>query len=355
MGRAEPVLATWVACLALVGPVVSAAAELVWPYSGAGTPPVRTADELESAIGVLQGWTESERRTGHADARIAAVSGQPGTDVRGRTMQQDLKEHYLSAATSARLDDLLVSARAQAAAHQDAALRDTLAEGQALVLTEVRRANLIGIYWSYQGDFLTQQQLIDVLAARLPPESRSAPPPEIRAALTAASAQLAAALTAAGSLPAQQAEEDKLRTDIQAVLAAYTQARTRLAGTVSASDRLKGIAPPTLERTSACPAPAPRTSGKDTPGFDPATHVSLADYYPAAMRRVDVEGSVVVAATVSAAGCPLKAEVEYGSGAPMLDEAALHYALDVRFLPAEHEQQPVQAIARFRVRFELND
>ncbi len=355
-GRAQPVLAGLAVCLCLAGTIPAASAP-AWRDSTAQIPPLRSADDLEAAITVLHdtAWSAPGPDTA-ADARtITQVSGQPATDVRGRTLQQDIREQYLTAVNSARLDALLSSARAQTAAHQDGALAETLAQGGARVVAEVHRGDLIANYWRYQGDFATQQQLLDDLQARLPPEGRGASPPELRAALMAASSQLEAALGASGSVMTQQAEEETLRTDLQAALAAYTQVRTRLAGTVSASERLKGIAPLSLERSTPCPPPAPRTSAKETPGFDPAVHVALADYYPPAMRRVNVEGAVVVAATISATGCPLKAQVESGSGAPMLDAAALHYALDVRFLPAEHEQQPVEATARFRVRFELAD
>jgi TonB family protein len=87
--------------------------------------------------------------------------------------------------------------------------------------------------------------------------------------------------------------------------------------------------------------------------FAPNNHADEL-YYPPALRRLDLEGFVVVAATISPAGCALKAEVYSPSGAEGFDQSALKWVLQATFLPAERDGQPIESVMRLGVRFQFN-
>jgi len=57
--------------------------------------------------------------------------------------------------------------------------------------------------------------------------------------------------------------------------------------------------------------------------------------------------------TISATGCPLKAEVYTPSGAAALDESALKWAVHATYLPAERDHQSVEAPLKLGVRFKI--
>jgi TonB family protein len=105
-----------------------------------------------------------------------------------------------------------------------------------------------------------------------------------------------------------------------------------------------------MERTAPCPPAPARTSGSAQPRA--ATNATDLDY-PDAMKKLDVEGFVILSATISFAGCPLKAEVFTPSGVPEFDQAALRSILGATFLPAERDHKPVQAVMRLGVRFQM--
>jgi len=306
--------------------------------------PIASAAQLQSRIDLL-------RR--HAAVTPPDYNGAP--DARGRTFQQDASEWLMSAPTAAELETLRNKARAQESAHQKAALSATLEQATALVQQEVYRGDLLRNYWANQARLQEQQRLLDGLQARLAEAERTPPAPEIRIAQEEAGRQLAAAASAANPAPAdQQAGTDKVRGALDAALSAYDTERARLAKVVGDSERARGIAPLALARSEACAPAASGTSGKPKPEFAPNTKPNELDY-PATMRRLSIEGVVVVAVTVSPGGCATRAEVYTSSGARQLDESALHWILSAQFLPAEKDQKPVESVARLGVRFRLAD
>jgi serine protease Do len=107
------------------------------------------------------------------------------------------------------------------------------------------------------------------------------------------------------------------------------------------------------KRTSSCPAPATGTSGKATPrlaGLPP----SLEDFYPISMRKLGIEGAVVLSLKVDATGCVTEAAVAGSSGSDDLDEAALRWAYTAPFLPAEKDGRPVEGTTPIAVDFSLS-
>src|SRR4029077_19871448 len=137
----------------------------------------------------------------------------------------------------------------------------------------------------------------------------------------------------------------------QPVFAAYNKERGQLAGLVSAQERSQDKTPLTRVREGPCPEPVP-PSGRDkaVPGRGFANAES---FYPAASRRQYFEGSIVIAADISATGCIEKAVVQASSGVAELDAGALELALQGTYVPAGHDNQGVASTMLFRIQFRL--
>jgi TonB family protein len=88
--------------------------------------------------------------------------------------------------------------------------------------------------------------------------------------------------------------------------------------------------------------------------FAPNSHADEL-FYPPELRRLDLEGFVVVATTVTATGCATRAEVYSPSGAQAFDESALKWALQATYIPAEEGGKPVESVMRMGVRFKMRE
>jgi TonB family protein len=108
------------------------------------------------------------------------------------------------------------------------------------------------------------------------------------------------------------------------------------------------------DRQSKCPPPAGKTSGKETPVLQPVT-TSLEEYYPRKLRRSGIEGAVVLAVRVDAAGCTVASAVTGSSGLDELDEAAQRWIETASYFPAEHQGQPTEAVTHVNLKFVLQD
>jgi TonB family protein len=344
------------ACLLLAAVLPPArATHLDWMPENSPAP-CTSAQQLESRIDSLRKsvWTLYQQEFTEAP------------DVRGRTLKQDVDEYLMAPASVARLEGLHTKAQAEERAHQDAALKETLAEASALVQLEVYRGNLINEYWYRQTRMGEQKSVYDALEARLPATAR-AQAPELRAAYAEAATQLTAALSAVNpTADEQHANTDKVHAAITAIYASYNTQRQQLGGTVGAAERASGVAPLMLTRSEPCP-PAPAGTAVSAQPAPTPISVSIkparfapnnrADelFYPPQLRRLDLEGFVVVATTVSASGCATKAEVYSPSGAQAFDESALRWALQATYLPAERDGQAFESVMKMGVRFQMRD
>ena len=76
--------------------------------------------------------------------------------------------------------------------------------------------------------------------------------------------------------------------------------------------------------------------------------------YPAAARRLRLQGTVVLRVTVSDSGLPLNIRVVQSSGASILDQAALKVVRDWTFVPARQGDEKISAAVDVPIRFVLN-
>jgi TonB family protein len=316
-----------------------------------------SAQQLESRIDALRKgvWTLYQQEFTEAP------------DVRGRTLRQDVDEYLMVPATASRLQALHGKAQAEESAHQDAALKKTLNEAGVLSRVELHRGNLINEYWYRQTRLGEQQRVYDALEARLPATQRTGEAPALKAAYTEAGTQLTAALAAVNpTLDQQNASTDKLHAALTAIYASYTAQRQELGMAVGEAERANGVAPLALTRTEPCPSlPTGAAAGAQPPPVSGAVAVKPARlapdnradelFYPPQLRRLDLEGFVIVATTVSATGCATKAEVYSPSGAQAFDESALRWALQASYLPAQQDGRPLESVMRMGVRFKMRE
>jgi protein TonB len=106
--------------------------------------------------------------------------------------------------------------------------------------------------------------------------------------------------------------------------------------------------------SSADAAAGPARGGATTgPRYDAAYLSNPPPPYPAAARRRNVQGRVLVYAVVAPNGACARAEIRQSSGHPILDEAALEAVRAWRFVPATRDGSPVAAGVEIPIFFRL--
>jgi TonB family protein len=82
---------------------------------------------------------------------------------------------------------------------------------------------------------------------------------------------------------------------------------------------------------------------------------SLQEFYPPALLRRAVEGTVVVSLKIDTAGCPTAFAIAVSSGDEAFDEAALKWAETTSFLPGEKAGKAITSSTPLAVVFVLAD
>ena len=105
-------------------------------------------------------------------------------------------------------------------------------------------------------------------------------------------------------------------------------------------------------------ANAPKASGEAQPVIGPSFNAAYLSNpvpkYPAAARRLKLQGTATVRVLVSPEGRPRSVTLSKTSGTRILDEAALEAVQKWSFVPARRGSRPVAAEVDVPVRFRLN-
>jgi len=120
------------------------------------------------------------------------------------------------------------------------------------------------------------------------------------------------------------------------------------------------VGPSTVGRGPLIAEPSPPIRAPEpvtvAPRLDPRFAARFQPNYPAASRRLDEEGTVLVRVRVGTDGRVIAAELLRSSGYPRLDEAAVAHARRAwRFVPATRDGAAVEGWREVPVRFELNN
>ena len=294
----------------------------------------------------LAQYDQAYRQLRQAVWEYSATSRALGKDFRERTFADDLAASVLIPSTVEKLEALRVVAEQQQVQGSVQEAQKTLRRAMALVDEENGRGQGLFVYWE-RVEALTLHRR---LWSRLADSAASNPASRPAAAQAAQSSRLRVAheeakLTTALVAPMTSEETQQHVTQ---TLAAYDAERV----TMVAATAEEGVAMG-RDRAIACPLPAAHSSGQATASFDLIPNPD--DYYPHESRRLAVDGSVVIRARVDAAGCTRHIEVRYSSGVPELDAAALDFAEQARFFPAEKDGKPIEVQKEFKVTFRFRD
>lgn len=113
-------------------------------------------------------------------------------------------------------------------------------------------------------------------------------------------------------------------------------------------------APAEVRSELAAVAPAKSSEASLTPPhFDVAYLNNPKPAYPAAARRFNLEGTVILRVMVKASGLPETVRIGQSSGAGVLDEAALAAVKGWRFVPARQGDTPIDHWVEVPMRFRL--
>jgi TonB family protein len=267
-------------------------------------------------------------------------------DSRGRTMADDLNDHILTATVSAELERLREEARAKEA--DEAAVRDVLTRVEPVMKGQAARIAVITMYWGAWMTVNHHHKLLEPLLAKASEPDRAA----IRAHVAGMEKTLLEELNATLAQPLADPPGlmMRFRGPMTEATRFYNERRLALVQQQADPGAVRGLK--TRTRQSACPPPVAATEARDKPGLAPGNS-PLEEVYPAVAKGMSVEGPVVLRVRISETGCMQEAVLVMSSGAEDLDDAALLWAENARYIPASKDGKGVEGSFPFRVKFEL--
>jgi TonB family protein len=269
----------------------------------------------------------------------------------GSTLAQYIDRWMLPDAIDAEL------ARSSQSAHEAhdradaAAERASIEEARRILTLQVLRLGTIDGFWKVLARIQSQRSAIEPYVARAPDGERASIEARNATLLTPVQRRIDSLL--ASDDPGQFDKVlGELFPEVDRILGNYNEERLRLVRL------LQDAEPPPVPRLhwtrdSDCPASASGSSGSVDPTFDKAS--VFQPEYPTDARWAGFEATIVLAAEVSATGCLQSVAIAESSGAPVLDQAALDWAKQLRYLHGEKGGRPVAGSARFAVTFRLTD
>jgi len=316
--------------------------------------PVR-AEETPSLFPTIPTLTTLEQWDVLAEQLRKGVWAVPPTaatlppDARGRVIPTYVNEWLLTRDAEARLIALRERAQKQADSGDQSGLAASLNEGGLLMYTEAYRTTIVIGYAITRLAAVEHRSLIDQWVQRSGVEQMAS------ARVDPLMLQLADLTWSAMTAPLND-REAMLRSywDLtRDIFNAYNEERVRLSDIMGARDYSNPDRIYTRARTTPCPPPVAGTSGKDEPKAGAVA--DLEKFYPDVSRNTYIEGRVKLLLVISHTGCMERGYVLGSSGVKELDQAALRWAEESSFLPAERNQQAVAGSMRLAVAFRLYD
>lgn len=266
-------------------------------------------------------------------------------DARGRTRRDDVQELILRESVAKHLASLREEARAKAS--DPAALQRVLDAARPIVELEVFKLMLTTSYWLALETLDHHEKLLSPWLARASAVDRDAVVTRVTSSreklLTLRDQALEQTSTATrlqvfGQLNAEKDSTADFLNERRAALLAQQGGKL---------EKFR-------ERTAPCPAPVAPLPGKNAASFSQDLP-KVQTFYPHAMRRMQVEGNVVLRAQISETGCMKRVDVVETSGVNSLDDAAMQWMERASFHPASKNGQAVAGTIRVTVKFDLQD
>jgi TonB family protein len=299
---------------------------------------IKTLDEWDQAVNLLARGSWQAHQAASAD-----------TEILDQPLGYYWDQHLLVPEQKAKLDQLREKARQQSEKGDDKGLQATIAEASALLAAEKYKVGVLMTFSYAAGSVTYQRSLLDPWLARAAPAERTSADQQTDAGHGA----LVKALGEAARAKKYDAAYVKAMNDSShPLLDALNAQRLRL---IKEQASLPNpISLPPVSRATSCPDPVPPAKDRDRPSLG-SNFPSSEDFYPAAVKRALVQGSVTLHTMISETGCLMRAEVVESSGDQALDQGALELAMAGRFVPGSKDGKAVAGEMKFRVKFELRD
>ncbi len=331
----SPLLLPWLAVLTAV------------PSYAADLPPTN----LNMTIDSVQTW-DSGTDAFQKFAWVAhSLSETLGKDSRGRTVDDDWNEVVMPPDLVKRLDDLRAKAGAQSTSGDTAGLQGTFHEASPLLELESYRAMLVMNYWGSRSALGYHQRILEPWLLHAAEEQKKAVVDHTSAAERSLLEALNAGVAEKSFGSGQDALERLAAAKAEAV-SYYNGQRRALVDQQSKLPEAPALKSRTREAT--CPPPVAPLAGKGSPSLAP-DNAAPEEAYPPLAKASGAEGTIMLEVAISETGCMQHAQVIGTSGVDELDEAALRWAENARFVPAEKDHKPVAGSMKFRMKFELRD
>jgi len=269
------------------------------------------------------------------------------TDIRGRSMQDDLRDFVESEvrreSEATRLIEWALQLNDVSEAHRQLT--------ELMSIEETRRAHELAVrnYWQSLNALEREQNLWSrALTKNHLPEDMSHGDVVARSEL-----QFRRAITQ--DTPLKETWRSAYKEWITALIADRNSVVRRIGTNRQHMQEIQY-----LSRTTPCPAIAGNThTSTITPHTDAPARVSgpvpdINAYYPEESRREGVEGLVVLAMKINAQGCPTSAGISGSSGSDELDAAAMKFAEMITYNPAITNGEYVSSTQPIAINFKLS-
>jgi TonB family protein len=274
----------------------------------------------------------------------------PESQVFGKPLVDYANQYIFTADADARFKDLRATAGSQSTARARAALADALRQAREALDFEAYRVAVLYAKRDLSTRVAAHEAALKTFIDKVPaPEQQ-----QTRARLDPLIEQARASVDQLLRLPTLDGLQRAYASDATNNLPkAFNEERMRLAPMAAAWDREHGVKPMSRTRTKPCGQRSAQVSTTGKPQLDQST---LKDPdYPREAQQLGLEGVVHIRADILSNGCAERMEVARSAGVAALDAAALAWAENVRFHPAQVNGEPQPASHTFGVSFRLDD
>jgi TonB family protein len=303
-----------------------------------------TAQNLQTEAGLrasMQRLTDTYNGIRDARDKIVVTPSRMTRDSHGRTLCDDVRENVLVASVRERLDSLLRAAGDSLSAHDLPSADSSLTQVATILEREGKTYDAIIAYWKRND-------------AQRPNRSRYLKFLRVNGLEDRYSSEIEAA---EGSFEQQiEAREfvGAMYTTVPLLRLLYDKAAEEEGIQIrSAMERRDFVPFRTEEGSVKCAHATRRTSGSALPSM--VSSLSIRDYYPPVSRQLGEEGRILMDVLVARNGCAARAYVTVSSGYERLDTAALSYALQASYRPAEINGRLAATRIPLTLKFELRD
>jgi TonB family protein len=274
----------------------------------------------------------------------------PESQVFGKPLVDYANQYIFTADADARFKDLRTTAGSQATAGARAGFADTLRQARAALDFEAYRVAVLYAKRDLSKRVTAHETALKTFMDKVPAVEQQ----QTRARLDPLIEQARASVDQLLRLPTLDELQRAYASDVTNSLPkAFNEERMRLAPMAAAWDREHGVKPMSRTRTKPCGQRSAQVSTTGKPQLDQST---LKDPdYPREAQQLGLEGVVHIRADILSNGCAERMEVARSAGVAALDAAALAWAENVRFHPAQVNGEPQPASHTFGVSFRLDD